>query len=318
MFLETIKTTFIGVGQGFILGIIGYILVKRGFLGKEGLTALSRLTLDIFLPLLILTRLLRDFSFQAYAVWWKLPLLSIAITLAGLAAGYVFSVFFRERRERIQFVNLIAFQNSGYLPLVLVASLLSGRALDTMLIYLFLFLLGFNLVMFSVGVYLLTCDKKCPFNYWRLFNPPVAVTLLGLALIYLGWQQFVPHALLKPLAAAGDCTVPLSMLVVGGNVAAIHFGKIRIKAMSLMVFVKLLFLPLAGITLVSLLQLPLALSFLIVLQLAMPPATNLSMIISQYEKDDVIISEGVFIGHLACLVTLPLILSLLAMVRGMP
>ena len=90
MFLETIKTTFIGVGQGFILGVIGYILVKRGFLGKEGLTALSRLTLDIFLPLLILTRLLRDFSFQAYAVWWKLPLLSIAITLAGLAAGYVF------------------------------------------------------------------------------------------------------------------------------------------------------------------------------------------------------------------------------------
>lgn len=318
MFIEASKSTLIGVGQAFVPGVIGYILLKRNFLGREGLTALSRLTLDVFLPLLIFIRLLRDFSFQTYANWWKFPLLSIAITAAGLAAGYVFSVFLKDRVERVQFVNLIAFQNSGYLPLVLVASLLSGPALDTMLIYLFLFLLGFNLVMFSAGVYMLTCDRKCPFNYWRLFNPPVAATLIGLALVYVGWQQYIPHTLTKPLAALGDCTVSLSMLVVGGNVAAIHFGTLRLKAVSLMVFVKLLLLPLLGIAAVAWLQVPTALSFLIVLQLAMPPATNLSLIISQYAKEDLIISEGVFFGHIVAIFTLPLVLSLLAMSRGLP
>jgi len=52
------------------------------------------------------------------------------------------------------------------------------------------------------------------------------------------------------------------------------------------------------------------LGFLIVLQLAMPPATNLSLIVRQYRQNDCLVSQGVFYGHMISIITIPVFLSL--------
>jgi len=67
------------------------------------------------------------------------PLLSIFITILGLAVGVLFIGFIRGTQQRLQFLSLITFQNSGYLPLALVASLLPNDKVNAMFIYLFYF-----------------------------------------------------------------------------------------------------------------------------------------------------------------------------------
>ena len=42
----------------------------------------------------------------------------------------------------------------------------------------------------------------------------------------------------------------------------------------------------------------------------MPPAANLSVIIRSYKKDDLLISQGIFFGHILSIVLLPVLLSL--------
>jgi len=308
MFLASFKITGLAVAQTFLLGALGYFLIKKNILGPEGLNALSRLVFEITLPILIFCQLVKDFSFRLYSQWWIFPLVSIGVTLAGLIVGALFTGFIKGQQHKLQFLSLVAFQNSGYLPLALVAVLLPPDKIDTMFIYIFLFLLGFNLLMWSLGVYILTFVRTKKFELGSLFSPPVIATLFSLLFIFLGLNKFLPEAVLKPLGTVGDCTLPLAMLVVGGNLASIHLGHIDKKVMFLMILAKLIILPVLGLVLA--LKANFLMGLLILVQLAVPPATSLSVITRHYKREDLLISQGIFIGHLASLITLPLFLSL--------
>lgn len=310
MFLESFKITGLAVAQIFLLAALGYFLIKKNILGPEGLNALSRLVIEVTLPLMIFCQLIKDFSFTLYSNWWIFPLISIAITIAGLIVGSVFLGLIRGPQHKLQFLSLIAFQNAGYLTLALVAALLPSDKLDSMFTYIFLFLLGFNLVIWSLGGYILSFTRAKRFALGSLFSPPVIATLVSLILIFFGLNKFIPQGALKPLRMVGDCTLPLAMLVVGGNLASIHLGQIDKKAMSLMLLAKLIILPVLGLWLVIKFKLPQLLGLLILMQLAMPSAISLSLIITHYKKEDLLISQGIFLSHTLSLLTLPLFLSL--------
>lgn len=308
--MESFKITGFAVTQIFLLAAIGYSLVKKNILGPDGLNALSRLVIEITLPILIFCQLVKDFSFSLYSYWWIFPLLSIFIAIISLIIGALFTGFISGQQHKLQFLSLVTFQNSGYLPLALIAAALPKYKADTMFIYLFLFLLGFNLVMWSFGVYMLTFTRAKKFELGSLFSPPVIATIFSLVFIWLGLNKFVPPIALKPLQMTGDCTLPLAMFVVGGNLAQIHLRRIDKKAIFFMSLAKLIILPALGLWLVIKFKFPEMLGLLIIMELAMPPATSLSVIISHYKKEDLLISQGVFFGHILSLVTIPVFLSL--------
>ncbi|MFA5411164.1 MAG: AEC family transporter [Candidatus Omnitrophota bacterium] len=310
MFAESLRITGLAVTQILILGAIGYFLVRRNILGQEGLNSLSRLAIEVTLPVLVFCQLIQEFRFNLYPDWWLFPLLSILVTVIGLAIGGLFTFFINGTQHRLQFLSLVTFQNSGYLPLGLIATLLPKEKAAPMLVYLFLFLLGFNLVMWSAGVYLLTFSRAKKFELGSFFSPPVIAIIFSLLLVFFGLQRFFGESLLKPLKMVGDCTLPLAMLVVGGNLAQIRLKEVDKKAIFLMIIAKLAILPLLGLLLIRQFKFPEMLGLLLLIELAMPPATSLSLITSHYKKEDLLISQGVFYGHLFSIATIPLFLSL--------
>lgn len=310
MFLESFRMTGSAIAQIFILGALGFILVKKNILGGEGLDALSRLAINVTMPVLIFAQLIKDFNFSLYPNWWIFPLLSVAITFLGLAVASIFTGFFQGRQHKAQFLSLVAFQNSGYLPLVLIAALLPVDKMGVMFIYLFLFLLGFNSVIFSLGVYMLTASGGDKFEWEGLFSPPVVATLIGLLGVFLGVNKIFPEFIYRPLKMIGDSTLPLAMLVVGGNLAQIRLAHVDKKAIILMSVAKLIILPAIGLLIIVNFKLPELIGLLILLQLAVPPATTPSVIIRHYKKEDLLISQGIFFGHILSLITLPIFLSL--------
>jgi len=310
MFLEQFKITSLAMAQIFILGGLGYILVKKKVLSGEGLDALSRLVIQIIFPALIFTQMLRNFSFSLYANWWVFPLISLVITVTGLSIGWLLLKLSGLKTHKLQFLSLVAFQNSGYLPLAMAAAIFTGQQASDIFIYIFLFLLGFDLVAWSLGIYMLTYEKQVKFKPHSLFSAPVIANLTCLALIALGLNKFIPDVLFKPLSMVGNCTLPLAMLVVGGNVALVRLENIDKKVTFIFLLGKLIILPILGIAAVLKLRVPYLLGFLIVMQLAMPSATSLSVIIRRFNKPDALISQGVFFSHIIGLFTIPLFLSL--------
>jgi predicted permease len=310
MFLDFFKVAGFAVVEIFILAAIGYFLVKKNILNDSGLDALSSLVVKITLPFLIFSQLIKDFSFGRYPDWWVFPLVSLAVTIAGLIIGVIFAGFIRNYQRKLQFLGLVMFQNSGYLPLALVATLLPKDKADTMFIYIFLFLLGFNLIIWSLGIYVLSFSRTDKAQPGSLFSPPVVATVFSLVFILFGLNRIIPEFIIRPLKMAGDCTLPLAMLVVGGNLAQIRLGHIDKKAMSLLVLAKLVVLPLLGLWVVAKLNLPELIGLLIIMQLAVPSATSLSVLIRHYKKEDLLVSQGIFFSHILSLITLPVFLSL--------
>lgn len=310
MFFKSFGLVSGAVGQIFILGAIGYFLVRRGILTRQGMDFISRLVIDITLPAMIFSQLIQGFNFSLKPAWWIFPLTSFAITLLGLIVGSAFASLIKRGEQRRQFLSLVAFQNSGYLPLALVAALFSAEKINLMFIYIFLFLLGFNLVMWSLGVYFLSYHRNKKFELGSLFSPPVLATLFTMALVGLGVNKFIPELILRPLRMVGDSTLPLAMFVVGGNLGLIRINRIEFKPISLLILAKLLILPLLGLLFIRGLSLPYLFSLLLMMQLAMPSATSPSLIIVRYNREDLLISQGILITHLVSLATIPFFLSL--------
>jgi predicted permease len=100
------------------------------------------------------------------------------------------------------------------------------------------------------------------------------------------------------------------MLVVGGNLAQIHLKKIDKKAVALIVLAKLIIMPGLGLCLISRFNLSGLIGLFILMQLAVPPATSLSVIMRHYKKEDLLISQGIFFGHMISIISLPIFLSL--------
>ncbi|RJO65354.1 MAG: hypothetical protein C4540_01565 [Candidatus Omnitrophota bacterium] len=310
MIFEAFTITTKAVVQILILGGFGYFLRKHNILSDRGLNALSRLVINFTLPLLIFAQLVKEFSFRLYPEWWIFPLLSIAITLFGFLVGWLVSVFIEGTQKKLQFLSLVSFQNSGYLPLAMIAAILPASLASTMFIYLFLFLLGFNLVMWSLGPYMLSFSKETKFEAVNLFNMPVIASLLGLVFVYLGWNKFFSGTVVRPLYLIGDSTMPLALLVVGADLAQLKFERIDKKAMFLLCLVKLLILPALGLAIILPFKLTGLLGLLILIQLSVPSATSLSVIARHYHKEDLLISQGIFFSHIASILTIPLFLSI--------
>jgi len=296
------------MAQIFILGGLGYLLIKKGILSHGGLEALSRLLIQIIFPALILSQMLKGFSFNLYPNWWVFPLLSLAITFTGMLVGWLLLKLAGIKTHKLQFLSLVAFQNSGYLPLAMAAAIFTGQQAND--IFIFLFLLGFDLVAWSLGIYLLTYEKQAQFKLQSFFSPPVIANLVSLMLIALGINKLIPGVVMSPLSMVGNCTLPLAMIVVGGNVALVQLKAVDRRTTVIYLMGKLIILPVLGIAAVLKLGLPELVGFLVVMQLAMPSATSLSVIIRRFNKPDGLISQGVFFTHLISLFTIPLFLSL--------
>lgn len=309
MFAEAFKNTSLAVAQIFVLGAIGYILTKKDIIPEAGVKLLSRLVVEVTLPAMIFHQLIKDFRFDLYPGWWIFPLLSFAVTGFGLIVGYLFSIGVSGRQHKQQFIGLIAFQNSAYLPLALITALIPAAKTDALLTMLFLFLLGFNILVWSLGVYILSAHENKRFELGSLFSPPVVAILLGLGCAWFGISAVFPQVVLKPVHMVGECTLPLALFVVGGNLALTRLNNMHTKALCLMSLAKLIILPLAGFFLIEALKVPATTGFLILMQLAVPSATSLSVITRHYKKEDILISQGVFVGHMLAIVTVPIFLS---------
>ncbi len=316
MFAAAFKTTGLAIIEIFILGAIGFWLVKRKTISDEGLNGLSRIVLDVTLPLFIFTQFVKGFSFSQYPQWWIFPLLSVSLTCMGFAIGSFFAWSAKSGEERMQFLGLIGFQNSGYLPLPLISALLAPDDASRMFIYTFLFMTGFNLMMFSVGVCMLACDKRVRLRAVDFLNPPVVATLAGLLLVFFGAQNSIPGWLYHPLKLTGDCTLALACFVVGGGLAAISFkNRFNHKAIFLALLSKLIILPSLVLLILFKADLPRLIGLLLIMQAAVPSATTLSVILTLYKKQDHIVNQTIFLGHILSILTIPVFLSLFFMHR---
>ena len=313
MFFVSLKTVTLGMAEIFLLAALGFFLVRRKIISDDGLDALSRIVVVFTLPAFIFHQLAKDFSFALYPNWWIFPLLSLGITGAGFLLGVFLLKVNAGIAPKRESVSLVAFQNSGYLPLSLIATIVPEPERPVMFTYLFLFLIGFNLVIWSLGAWFLSRNKnrQAGLKIASIFSPPVIATFAAFFFIIIGLNKFIPQVILRPIKLLGDCTVPMAMIIVGGSLAQLVIRPAKNLGLIFnAVLGKLIILPLIFLPLVLSLKINRQVGLLIIMQAAMPSATTLVLINRLYGLKEEAINQGVFYSHLISILTIPLFLTL--------
>ncbi len=309
-FFSTFKITFLATFQIFLMGACGYILAKREILNKGGLQLLSWLVVNFFFPLFSFNQLIHNFSFTKYQNWWIFPFISLAITAGGFFMGWAFSLVKDKMSYRREFVAIVGFQNSGFIPLVLITTMFAGKIAEDLYVYTFLFLIGFDLVIWSFGVWFLVHGKVEKREMGNLIGAPAVAIIASLILIFFGLDKWIPAAVMKPIEMFGNCALPMAIIVVGGNLAMVNIFGANRKKVALVSFVKLIVFPALVLGLLSFINAPPLIGFLVILEAAVPSANTLSVIARNYDIDDQFLNQGVFFTNIASVFTLPVFLTL--------
>ncbi len=313
MFLEAFRTTYGSILELVLLGAVGFFIVKRRIVAEAGVKVLSDLVIGLFLPCLMFSEITKRFSFEIYPDWWVFPLYSVLITFVGYTLGaLVLAADKSLQKNSGEFLGVTSFQNSGYLPLPLVAALLPPGTAQEMFILIFLFLLGFNMTIFSVGVMMLgSTEKEKRFDYRHIFNAPVLATIAALCIVFFNIGAVLPIVLTRPIEILGRCAIPLSILVVGANLAALKPNQpADIKPIGLSLLVKLIALPLVFLGFVAIAHPKPLVGLLLILQAAMPPAALLSVIAKNQGGGGRLVNQAIFYGHILSILTIPFFLAL--------
>ncbi len=309
-FVAAFSASFMAVLEIFLVVLVAGLLVRLQVITQAHISGLSRATVTVFLPCLIFSNVVENLDPGRLPFWWAIPLAAVAMPVVGLSLGAL--LFVRELPERLDMLPLASMQNAGYLVLP-VGLRLFAEQFDTFALYCFLFILGFNPVLWSLGK-LLTCGRANQSSWRALVTPPLVANAAAIAAVLTGASTLLPQTVGNGIALLGQAAVPVATFILGAVLGSIalrpraYLGA-AIKALT----IKLMVLPALTITAVlatgMLVGNPLLARFFVI-EAAAAPAAGIILLVRSYGGDEERIGSVMLIGYCLCTVTLPLWVAL--------
>ena len=310
VFAQAFSSTLSALVVVFLVVVFAGALVRMKVISQQQIGGLATVTVAIFLPCLIFSNVLDNFEPSALPMWWVIPLVGVLIPCVGLVLGAL--VFARELPEKRNLLPLASMQNAGYLVLPVGLALYPAE-FETFALYCFLFILGYNPVLWSVGKLLTTGGGGSRTSWRGLLTPPLLANVVAVAMVLTGGNRLVPRVVVDAVELLGRGAVPVATFVLGAVLGSISL-RIRpylFDAVRVLV-VKLGLLPLLMVLALVLTGLgetqPLLARFLVI-ESAAAPAAGLILQVRSYGGDETKIGSLMFLSYLACAVTMPLWLA---------
>jgi len=294
-----------------IFGIAGR---KMRLFSDDSDRVLSTLLVKITLPATIFMSMMQPFS-RALLLESGLTAVIIAIVfLSGLVIGALLSKLMKaEDKEKRMWQFSLVFPNVAFMGFPVIQAVFGNEGM----IYASMVVMVFNIMVFSLGVYLLK-NKKGQATSFQL--KPVLLAPAFIA-IYIGFFFFLTNLRLPApvemgVDMVGNMTTPIAMILVGSLLVKTikqHGFLALIKDMRVypIVFAKLVVIPVATFFIINpLLSNPVMVGVIVILS-AMPVAAITAIFVEQYNGDTQMAVKTITLSNIFCLVTIPLLALLL-------
>lgn len=287
----------------FLIALVGFYARKKNIIDQTLTNGLSKLLLEISLPLLIVSSFSFTLTSSIVENIAKSFIYGLAIFLVTpLIAKLLLVKIEKRKRTILQFA--IVFSNCGFMGFPLVLSVFGQEGV----IYTSIFNMFFNLFVWTYGVMVFTETKDLK-EFKNIFkNSGVISVFIGLLLMIFSIK--IPTVLLDPMKMVGGLTTPLSMLILGSQLAMTNFNKsISDKSMYYGTFIKLLIIP-SVFWLISTVfhENSMVMKVFILLQ-AMPAGAMTSIFAESFNKEKEYSALIVSLSTLISIFTLPLIIK---------
>jgi predicted permease len=308
--IEAFATAFSGTVSAiaiiFLVVAVSILMSRWGLITKSQIDGLSSATVNLFLPCLIFAKVVERFQPSTQPGWWALPLAGVVMALLGTGLGAI--VFARQLPEKRDMLALAGMQNAGYLVLPIGLALYPGE-FDTFAVYVFLFILGFNPVLWSLGKVLVSGNSGERPRLRDLLTPPLVANLVGIGAAVSGVGRILPTPLLDAIDLVGTAAVPVATVVLGAVLGGIsirlrsHLGDAA-RTMA----VKFLAVPAIVVAVLHAVDLhaanPLLAEFFVI-EAASAPAVGLVLQVRTYGGDEQRVGTVMFLSYAICTLALP-------------
>lgn len=206
-----------------LLAVPGYLLVRGKQLCAKETGTLSKLLTNIGMPFMILSSTLKlEFN----------PELTKNIIVVGVLGVlfilfmFVTTAFFcRDKAQKLRGMMRFCtiFANNGFIGIPLVRAVFGEDSV--VMAYLIILNILNNVLMFTLGVYLVSGDKKAINVKKAILSPVLLAFLAGVALNLLKVNSFLPELQTYANHFSGIVT-PLSMLVLGMKLAEVPMKRL--------------------------------------------------------------------------------------------
>lgn len=298
--------------MGFLILLIaaGYFLTKFGFVEDTGAKILSKLENYLFIPALVLSTFMGNFTVKTFSTAWKYLLVGLVVVLiSAVFAVYASKLCSKDDYIRKIYTYGLSFSNFGFMGNAVVMALFP----DIFMEYL-IYVLPFWTLIYVWGVpYLLMPSdgekKSILAGLKKLINPMFVAMIIGMIIgvFAIPLPDFVGSA----VSSMANCMSPVAMLLTGMTIAKISlkatFKNLSIYAVSV---IRLVIMPLIAIALLLVIKLPYELALCTVCALAMPLGLNTVVVPSAYGKDTSVAAGMALISHLLSLATIPVVFML--------
>jgi len=283
----------------------GFVIGKMKKTSIEHLPSLSAVLIYVCMPFLVVSSMLSiDYSTEGLK---NLGLFFVASLV--LQAAFMLIIYFLIRKRsadpkyRLMTVGMVL-GNVGFFGLPIVSALLPNN--PEVASYSAMYSVTMNILLFTVGVFCVTGQKKYMSIKSALLNPTMLGLAVGFPRYLIGAKTFFPSRLVNGIDVLGHMSTPLCMIILGLRLSAVSLPKLFARpTVYLICLGKLVLFPLFAFFAVKFLPLPYAFKASMLILSATPCAAAVFNVAEMHNCDAELSANCVLVSTLLCFMTIP-------------
>ena len=301
MLITSILTSLIKI---FILILPGLLFRKKDIISDAQNSGLSSIVVNLTWPCLVIDAMQIPFDSQVMTDSARITVVTLIIfAVLAIASIPLVKMLRVSKTKQYLIMFMFLFGNTGFIGLPVIKPLYGSDAL----FYAAIVEVINDILLFTVGIMLiqLSAGAKLRMDPKQIISPGLIGVFIGLILFLLNIR--LPDVIAQPIAMVGDATTPLTMFVIGGQLAALRFRDIACDwKVYGVIFMRLLVIPLIALGIVRLCMGEFTLlEKVIVISFAMPAAAASAIFSKQYKGEEAFATKSVLMTTVCSILTIP-------------
>ncbi len=301
------QTTLFAVFLSLLYMLPGFIFCKMKKVRPEHLSTMSYILIYFCSPCMVVSAFL-DLPRTKENLWYMMLFFAFSL-LVQILFFFLLFVILRKQQENqnVRMMNVgSALGNVGFFGLPLIRALFPQN--PEVACYSCILVVSMNLLVFTIGVYGITGDKKVISIKNALVNPAIFSFVIALPLYLFNGAEWIPEFLQKGVDILGLMTTPLCMLILGIRLATIEPKRLFTnKYVYFTAALKLLVLPLFAYGLSLLFPLPETFRYSALILFGTPCASVLLGMAEMHKMSTDTAANCILLTTLFSIFTLPLL-----------
>lgn len=290
--------------------IPGFLACKTKIAKAEHLSTLSAILMYVCSPCMIVTSFMQT-DRTLYNTKQILLFFIISLAVQALVTGILYLIF-SKRYDDVKYRMLtvsFGLGNAGFFGIPIIKSLLPNN--PEVACFACVYIVGMNMLTFTIGAYCLTGDKKRMTFKKAFLNPSFIGLLIALALFAINFQSKAPDKLLEAVNLLNKMTTPLCMIILGIRLASVSFKKLFMRPFVYVICIcKLLIFPLLCLLLIYFMPLGDVFKAAMFILGGTPCASVMLNIAEMYHGETELAANCVLLSTLLCVITIPIIAAI--------